>query len=220
MNTQGTLAAAEQAVAAITERIDAGRLLPGHQLSEVALAADLGVSRNTLREAFRSLQREGLLDHIPYKGVFVHQATAEDVADIFEYRRFVECNALRHADLSTPESKRVVARMQDCVSRAKTAAELGDWATVGTLNNAFHTMVVELVGNSRLSANARQVQALARIVFSTSKDWARTHGPFVAANSEISAAVSRGEQDTAANLLERYLRVAERHCLELITEVN
>jgi DNA-binding GntR family transcriptional regulator len=49
----------EQAADAIREHITDGRLRPGTQLREEAAAAALGVSRNTVREAFRALSREG-----------------------------------------------------------------------------------------------------------------------------------------------------------------
>ncbi|RMT25651.1 Transcriptional regulator, GntR family, partial [Pseudomonas syringae pv. spinaceae] len=41
-----------------------GELVPGQRLSEAALADSLQISRNTLREAFRVLTREGLLTHV------------------------------------------------------------------------------------------------------------------------------------------------------------
>ncbi|WP_157769248.1 GntR family transcriptional regulator, partial [Pseudomonas syringae group genomosp. 3] len=46
-----------------------GELVPGQRLSEAALAENLDISRNTLREAFRVLTREGLLKHEPNRGV-------------------------------------------------------------------------------------------------------------------------------------------------------
>ncbi|WP_211195545.1 GntR family transcriptional regulator, partial [Stenotrophomonas maltophilia] len=48
-----------------------GELVPGQRLSEAALAESLDISRNTLREAFRVLTREGLLTHEPNRGVTV-----------------------------------------------------------------------------------------------------------------------------------------------------
>ena len=57
---------------------------PGVQLSEVALAQQYGVSRNTLREAFRLLARDGLVEHVPHRGVFVRtMTTAHDLKGDF-----------------------------------------------------------------------------------------------------------------------------------------
>ena len=79
----------------LRERISAGGLPPGTQLAEHAMAETLGVSRNTLREAFRLLAHEGLVVHRPHRGVFVHTLEAADVRDIYATRRLVECAAVR-----------------------------------------------------------------------------------------------------------------------------
>ena len=58
-----SVSSVEQLAASITASINIGVLVPGVQLSEVALAQQYGVSRNTLREAFRLLARDGLVEH-------------------------------------------------------------------------------------------------------------------------------------------------------------
>ena len=55
----------------LTDRLIAGELRPGERLSETALAKEFDVSRNTLREAFRVLGEQGLVTHIPHRGVSV-----------------------------------------------------------------------------------------------------------------------------------------------------
>lgn len=45
--------------------------MPGQKLSEAALSESLDISRNTLREVFRTLTKEGLIKHAPNRGVFV-----------------------------------------------------------------------------------------------------------------------------------------------------
>lgn len=55
----------------VRELITAGRLGPGEQLVEQSLVEVCGVSRNTLREGYRILADEGLVVHVPHRGVFV-----------------------------------------------------------------------------------------------------------------------------------------------------
>ena len=59
------------AAAQLRQRIAAAGLVPGERLGEVALAAELQVSRNSLREAFTMLASEGLVERRPHRGVFV-----------------------------------------------------------------------------------------------------------------------------------------------------
>jgi DNA-binding GntR family transcriptional regulator len=62
---------AERIVEVLRGRITEGYFTPGTRLSEDALAEALGVSRNTLREAFRLLTHERLLEYRLNRGVFV-----------------------------------------------------------------------------------------------------------------------------------------------------
>lgn len=74
-----------------------GELVPGQRLSEAALADSLQISRNTLREAFRVLTREGLLTHEPNRGVTVAEPDMASIIDIYRVRRFIECTAIAQA---------------------------------------------------------------------------------------------------------------------------
>ena len=67
-----------------------GRVPPGGQLREAHIAADLGISRSPLREALTRLEEEGLVVKIPFRGAFVAQVSAADVAEIASIRLLVE----------------------------------------------------------------------------------------------------------------------------------
>ena len=60
-----------------------GRLLPGEQMREVALAALLGVSRGPIREAFRALEGKGLVSVVKNCGVFVRTLDLEEADQIY-----------------------------------------------------------------------------------------------------------------------------------------
>jgi DNA-binding GntR family transcriptional regulator len=63
--------AAHRVADALREEILAGGLRPGAQLVEESLAGTLGVSRNTVREAYALLAGERIVERIPARGVFV-----------------------------------------------------------------------------------------------------------------------------------------------------
>jgi DNA-binding GntR family transcriptional regulator len=69
-----------------------GEYKPGEELQQVPLAEELGVSRTPLREAFRLLQREGLLEASPNRS---YRVTAFSAADLEElYVTFLPLQAL------------------------------------------------------------------------------------------------------------------------------
>src|SRR5207248_11207607 len=81
---------ADQVASILRQRILNGELLPGTSLQEVPLAASLGVSRNTMREATRILSLEGLLKRSIHRGVAVSQLSLKDVEEIYHLRRMLE----------------------------------------------------------------------------------------------------------------------------------
>lgn len=74
-----------------------GELRAGQRLSEAALSQQLDISRNTLREVFRILIKEGLLHHEPNRGVSVVVPSIADIIDIYRVRRLIECQSLEKA---------------------------------------------------------------------------------------------------------------------------
>src|SRR3954449_4040652 len=91
----GRTSTAERVADILRSRIAEGYFPPGTRLSEDTIGTALGVSRNTLREAFRLLSHERLLVHELNRGVFVRTLSIEDVIDLYRVRVLVECGVVR-----------------------------------------------------------------------------------------------------------------------------
>ena len=74
----------------IREDILSGKYKEHEELREVAIGEELGVSRTPVREAFRQLELEGLIQIVPNKGAYVTGITAKDVEDIYMIRSKLE----------------------------------------------------------------------------------------------------------------------------------
>jgi len=74
-----------------------GELCAGDRISEVRLAADLGMSRTPVREAIRRLEMEGVLHCVASSGTFVKQAERSTIVEVYELRIAIECFAVRKA---------------------------------------------------------------------------------------------------------------------------
>lgn len=81
-------------VVEIRRAIVTGALLPGQKLTELDLAKNLEVSRQTVREALAQLTREGLLVQEPYKGIHVASPSAQDIMDLALLRESLDLLAL------------------------------------------------------------------------------------------------------------------------------
>lgn len=93
-----------QIVHALRALIAGGKVPPGERLTEVELANRLGVSRAPLREAIRELVESGLLESVPYKGLYVRRVTQKDLEELYSIRTALEQFAFRECwPKRTPE---------------------------------------------------------------------------------------------------------------------
>ena len=197
---------AEETASRLRNDITGGSLPPGHRLSETRLAAELGVSRNTLREVFRLLTREGLLRHEPNRGVFVAVPSMATIVDIYRVRRLIELPALAHA---WPRHE-AVAQMRAAVEKARAARAAQDWRGVGSANMEFHAAIVALTDSARLQVFFAQIIAELRLAFGLLVSPERLHEPYIDRNAEILDLLVAGKQADAAALMARYLDDSER----------
>jgi len=202
---------AERVAEVLRTRITEGVLAPGTRLSEEALTAALGVSRNTLRESFRLLGHEGLLVHELNRGVFVRLLNVDDVRDLYRIRRILEFAAVQSAAGAAPAK---MDRIREAVESAEAAAAAGDWVRVGTENMRFHQAVAALAGSPRVDETMRRVLAELRLVFHVMQAPREFHEPYLRNNREIYQLLAVGQTLAAAAALASYLDAAERQLVD------
>jgi DNA-binding GntR family transcriptional regulator len=125
-----------------------GTVPPGGQLREAHIAADLGISRSPLREALTRLEEEGLVVKIPFRGAFVVEVSAADVAEIASVRLCVEPYAgeLSMEALRGPDRPTLVQTLEDLAR----ATEQNDIPASIDAHLRFHRLFYDLSGNSIL----------------------------------------------------------------------
>ncbi|MFI6902439.1 GntR family transcriptional regulator [Nonomuraea sp. NPDC050394] len=201
----GRTSTAERVADILRDRIIEGFFEPGQRLSEESISEALGVSRNTLRESFRLLGHERLLDHRLNRGVFVRVLSAEDVADLYRVRRVLQDAAVRRRPTGA-----ALAVIREAVADAERSAAADDWRGVGTANIRFHQALVAMNGSPRLDETMRQLLAELRLVFHVMKNPRTFHEPFVVLNRKLLEHIEAGRRDEAAAFLADYLDHAER----------
>ncbi|MEI5103883.1 GntR family transcriptional regulator [Streptomyces sp. PmtG] len=206
----GRTSTAERVADILRSRIAEGYFPPGTRLSEDSIGGALGVSRNTLREAFRLLTHERLLVHELNRGVFVRVLTVDDVEDIYRIRCLVECAVVR--GLGSPPY--AVDRLATAVAEGKAAARARDWKGVSTANIHFHRELVALAGSARTDELMRSVFAELRLAFHVVDDPRRLHEPYLARNEQLLEALEAGEGPEAERLLAVYLDDSRRGLAE------
>ncbi|MEN0073436.1 MAG: GntR family transcriptional regulator, partial [Paracraurococcus sp.] len=88
---------AERAYDLFRNGLRRGAFRPGQRLLETDLAEQLGMSRTPVREAIRRLQSEGLVAHLPARGLCVAMYDAAEVDELYVMREALEGTAARLA---------------------------------------------------------------------------------------------------------------------------
>lgn len=207
------LSTAEHAAAVVRTQIASGALLPGTRLREEEVAESFGISRNTVREVFRLLAHERLVEHVAYRGVHIRQLDATDIAAMYHTRRLVEPLGVRAA-LVDPDVRQ---DLRAIVETAQAAAEAGDWHQVGTGDIAFHRCVVGACRSVHLTEMFEKLLAELRLAFLQLADSRQLHQPYLARNRALLELIEAGLHDEAVAELLDYLTAAERDVLSALS---
>ncbi|MEG1847339.1 MAG: GntR family transcriptional regulator [Lachnospiraceae bacterium] len=123
------------------------------ELKEVAIGEELGVSRTPVREAFRQLELEGLIQMIPNKGAYVTGITDEDVRDIYQMRSLLEGLCARLATEHITEER--LEEMEENIYLSEFHATKGHYNQLAELDNRFHEILYESCNSKMLEHTLR-----------------------------------------------------------------
>ena len=203
-------AVASRVAAELRRQLITGKWVPGMRLNEPTIAEELGVSRNTLREAFAELGAERLVVRLPNRGVFVAAPGADDLRDFYTVRRAIEVSAVRNGG-----SAERIAAIQEAVAEGRKAAKAKDKERLADANLRFHRAIVEMAESQRLNTLMNQVLAEMRLFFFKEPVNVEFYSRYVEENAEIAKALAEARFDKAASLLADYLDRSEQHLFEI-----
>lgn len=134
----------------LREAILRGRLQPGEHLKEALIAQQLGVSTGPVREAFRLLEREGLIDSLPHRGKFVHALSEREISDLYRVRDALDSLAYDMINEQGGLSEEALRQLQRDIDEVRAAAEAKDPYLTAELDLRFHDHIYELTGSKVL----------------------------------------------------------------------
>lgn len=207
MSAAGEGSAAARAAEELRRRIASAGLLPGERLGEVALAAELGVSRNSLREAFTALAGEGLVVRRPHRGVFVAAPDADTVRGLYRMRRILQLGALEQGWL-TPAAVARLERAAQILDDAPSPRRLGD------ANHLTHLGITDLAASPELTRVMSSVLARTRLAFHPLDEQTRLHALFADRNRWIVERLLAGDLPAVRAMFGDYLEEAEAFVLQ------
>ncbi|MBQ9930935.1 MAG: GntR family transcriptional regulator [Firmicutes bacterium] len=134
-----------------------GKFQVGEKLPEQRICDEYNVSRTPVRDAFRQLEREGLLTSQPNRGTVVRGLTARDRGDLYELRKLCEVFAVRLAiERATPEG---LAALGEAFEFMEFYTQRKDPEKMLNINMEFHRLIHEMAQSAMLFQVLQSCQA-------------------------------------------------------------
>jgi DNA-binding GntR family transcriptional regulator len=195
----------ERIAAELKSRILEGRLVPGQRLISRDIVDQLGVSRGSLREAFRRLEADGLVDVVPNRGAVVRSLSAAEVAHVYQIREALEGYAARLAaqNIDIGDHR---ARFVAVLEKGRLHETRPDFEEFVIDNRAFHQEIVHMCGNPQLGELIDKYQLpVFMIQLRQTIGSAQMIRNSLTEHEEIAAAILAGQPDEAYQAMKRHL---------------
>ena len=204
----------------------AGELPAGTRLKDGEWAARLGVSRTPVREAFRKLMQEGVIDPLESVGFRVHAFTSDEVIGLYRCRAALE--ALVAEEAAADRSPGLLSELAANIVAAEQALDEGDFDGLLRLNSEFHFILLDASHNQHLrrlvEQTGRSVRMARRQVlhYATADaarrdDYRRSLLPVLNDHRALYEAVAAGDTILSASIMQNHLRETARDMIPMLT---
>jgi DNA-binding GntR family transcriptional regulator len=199
----------------LTEAVVNGELKPGQRLIEADLAARFNVSRGPVRSALTALERLGLAETLPRRGMVVVDLTAADVRDLYDVRIALERAAVERL-ASLPDVD--WSALSSSVTELEDADRSGNKAASTQSSLGFHHALCALSGNKRLLRVWEQHSELIKLAI-----WMRQSAgsttiadPRLHAHSELLDALTARDSERAVALIVSHLEATRDDLMRIL----
>ncbi|MBU2228416.1 MAG: GntR family transcriptional regulator [Proteobacteria bacterium] len=157
----------------LVNAIVSGEIKEGQRIVESDLTKLFDVSRSPVREAWKMLEIDGLIELIPYRGVVVTQITAKDVRENLELKGMIEGFAAWI--VARMFGNEIIAQLESILAELEKHIANGKFQNVLEANIRFHRIIVENVHNEKLmklyDGLTKSIRRFYTISFAMSSGW-------------------------------------------------
>ena len=133
---------------ALRQAIFEGELKAGDRLVEKDLAKKMNVSRTPVREALRKLETEGLVKHVPRKGVVVKGFKRSDIIEIYSIRKALEVLAITYTVENITDEE--ISKLKEKIEIMEILTYKGDTASLFNVSQEFNDILIKACRMPRL----------------------------------------------------------------------
>jgi DNA-binding GntR family transcriptional regulator len=194
---------AQQVADGLSDAIMRGEMPPGAPIRESAIAASLGISRNTVREAVRVLEAGGLVKHTMHHGATVVDPSQDDLSELYRARM-----ALELAAAGEPRTAEELAPVRAALQDLMAAYETREPVAIAEKDLGFHAAIVSMLRSKRIDEFydqlARELRFFLVVLSVEDREFESQEG-VIEEHTSIMAALESGDPDKARAVLEDIL---------------
>lgn len=153
---------AESVADVLRHAIYHGAYLSGERLVELTLAQEMNVSQNTVRDALRLLQHDGLVEKRARLGTYVRSYTTEEAEELYALWLSLESLALQWA--MTRITPAQIATLHDLASDYAAGIDADRWREAQEKRFQFHRLLAQISARPQTAALLRQVRNQIRLL--------------------------------------------------------
>jgi len=181
-----------------------GRLHLRERLVEDDLILRFNATRHAVRRALDELEKEGLVQRQPNRGVRVRDFTLEEVENLYEIRDALESLAASRVRL--PADPEFVAELRRLAAAHEGASEAQRYADVFRLNNAFHEKLYSGASNPELAAAIKHYSLMTQPIRSRGFADERLRQIAIREHREMVEAIERSDSKRLVRLCRDHIR--------------
>jgi DNA-binding GntR family transcriptional regulator len=182
-----------------------GVLQPGQRLREIDVSDWLGMSRTPVREAFRRLERDGLISFVPHKGMTVTVLDHSAVMELYRMREVLEGTAASLAAQHATEAE--IAVLRDMIDQEPGLT--GDAKALAAHNVAFHNTIYAAAHNRYLLRSLNGLRDSMALLGETTYSVPGRIDSALPEHRSVVAAITRRDPEAADRTMRAHLSGAQ-----------
>ena len=215
---------ADQLYERTKEQILKGILAPGQRLHELDVAKASQTSRTPVREAFRRLEQDGLVERVPRGGVRVVSLDWETIKDLYQLRTVLEIHVIELAcqRISSEEIialKRTKAQAMELLNSTDMDKETL-LSHLLELNTEFHDTIYQSTGSRFLINTVNQLRGIVMAMRSVSLQAERGPALTWEEHSQLIQHFEKRDVEAARKLIRRHIQNAAREVLSVMKQLD
>lgn len=188
----------------IRDAIISGKFSPGTKLTVDDLSKELNVSRTPVKEALVRLEREGLVENIPRRGMYVAKISIEDALEIYELREVLEGFAVRKA--SENIDKESLKLLKEILSKGEKYIRNGNFKDYSNIDEQFHKILWNLSGNKRLFRILENIRSIIRLLMTSSVNIPGRASASLLEHRKILSAIEKNNPELAESYMKEHIK--------------